>query len=350
MNTQAIVIATFGTSHEDTEEKTIIPIVKAVRRIFNEFDVRVAFTSHIIIRKLAKMGRKVPTPAETVAQLHEEGFSHVIVQPLLFMNGHEYHEKVTKPLEPWHDRFEGFVIGAPLLTSDEDIDMITDLITDLSQYYGGEKMVLMGHGTDHPADRLYARIQAEIDARKVDAHIATVEGQVQLRHVFPRLEQAGASRIHLAPLMLTAGEHAKNDMAGPDPDSWKSILTSAGLTVIAHLRGLGEYFRLQRIVVDHIRASKRILFPDRYARMQAAAKRKRTGVPRKEIPWFPTIAEEKCSGCGFCYLYCPKHVYTYDHGRRVAVATDPYACVINCSKCAGLCPSGAISFPDVPSL
>jgi sirohydrochlorin cobaltochelatase len=346
MSKQGILIVSFGTSYPETEEKTIKPITRKARKVFSDSEVRGAFTSRMIVKKLALKGRRVPTPEEAMEEMVQDGFTHVIVQPLLFLAGHEYQKKIVGPLTPYKKRLEGFIIGKPLISDEEDYDRAADLIGEISASLGGEKLVLMGHGTDHPSDRMYARLQAKLDTKNINALIATVEGETTLEAVLPRVKEGGAKRVHLHPLMLVAGDHAVNDMAGDSDDSWTSILKAEGIEAVPHLKGLGEYFPLRRIVFNHIRDSRKELYRERYGKMTEAAARKKYPAPREELPWYPTVYEEQCTGCGLCYLFCPKEVYVYNHENRVVRAKYPYSCVVNCSKCADLCPHGAITFPE----
>jgi len=346
MSKTGILIVSFGTSYRETEVKTIEPIIRQVGKLFWDAQVRSAFTSKIIIKKLAGKGRKVSTPREALEQMIRDGFSHVIVQPLHFLSGHEYHKKVVAPLEPLRDRLEGFAIGYPLVTHEEDYDRIIECIEEITALLGDEKLILMGHGSDHPADKMYSRLQELMDSKSINAMIATVNGAVRITDLIPKLQKEKVKKVHLHPLMLVAGDHAQNDMAGGDEDSWKNILLQEGIQVKAHIKGVGEYYPLRRIVIDHIRESKRKLFPDRYKKMQESASRKKLSAPREEVSWFPSVDQGRCIGCGICYLFCPKLVYKYNNENRKVQVVFPYSCVVNCSKCTALCPVGAITFPE----
>ena len=342
---KAILIVSFGTSYKETERKCIAPIEDTTQKIFKDYEVRRAFTSKMIIRKLAREGKIIPTPEEAVKQIVDDGFTHLIVQPLHFMKGHEYHNKIVEPLLPYRDNFGGFAIGEPLLSGENDFDQVTGVIKRLSESVKGEKIVFMGHGTDHPSDSVYSTLQKRIDEAKINAKIATVEGSISLNEILPELLNEKPELVHLFPLMLVAGDHANNDMAGND-DSWKTALGSNGINAIPHLQGMGELMKIRQIFIKHIRACKKELFPEKYRKMREAGKAQKSKVPREEIPWFPTINSDLCYGCGLCFIFCHRSVFLYDESRKSVTVNLPCNCVVNCSHCTTLCSAGAISFPE----
>lgn len=260
MEKKGVLIVSFGTSYRDTELKCIVPIEDAAKEVFEDFEVRRAFTSKIIIKKLTKKRKIIPTPEEAVKKMADEGFTHLIVQPLHFMKGHEYHKKIIEPLRLYKDSFKGFATGEPLLSSDNDFDQVADVIGDLSGSVNGEPLLLMGHGTDHPSDSAYSTLQKKLDDAEINAVIATVEGSIGLYDILPDLLNVGTKQVHLFPLMLVAGDHARNDMAGDD-NSWKTVLQSEGIEAIPHLQGMGKLLKIRQIFIRHIRTCKKELFP-----------------------------------------------------------------------------------------
>ena len=352
MSINGILVVSFGTSYEETEKKCITPLIEGVKNLYEDYIVRSAFTSRIIIGILKKRGRDVDTPEDAIRKMAEEGVEYLVVLPLHFMKGHEYEKKIVGPLSAYKGLFRKMVIADPLLSSEEDIQATAGFIDDLCSSYlkegAGEKLLFMGHGTDHRQDRVYGELQEKLDMKGIPAHIGTVEGERAIEDIIPRLKKEKAGKVHLLPFMLVAGDHARNDMAG-DENSWKTLLEEAGFDVQPHLRGMGEFFPLRRRYIIHLRKAMREIFPEKYARMREGSKKKTLLVPREEIPWYPTVSGDLCIGCGICYLYCPKGVYSMtggpSHGAK-AVTESPRDCVINCSKCADRCPEGAISFPE----
>ncbi len=258
---KVILIVSFGTSYREAEESCITPVENRVASVFGDYDVRRAFTSGIIIRKLGGEGRVIQMPIDAVRTIADEGFTHVIVQPLLFMKGHEFNNKIVNPLTALQNSFAGFVIGDPLMCSRDDFQQMEDIIAVRKASVGNEPVLLMGHGTDHPSNRVYQKLQIRLDKENRDIFIATVEGSPGLDDVVPILLKRGIKRIHLFPLMLVAGDHARNDMAGDNEDSWRSVLERLGIEAIPHVRGMGESVLLQKLVIQHIRTCQGMLFP-----------------------------------------------------------------------------------------
>ena len=203
----------------------------------------------------------------------------------------------------------------------------------------------MGHGTDHATDICYQNIQILLDTNNINANIATVEGKTTVADILPKLTKKSNKQVHLFPFMLTVGDHALNDMAG-DKNSWKTILQDNGLNPVIHLTGLGQYMRIRKIFLKHIRKGKKALFPQKYRKMKESALKKKYSIPREEIPWFPRIKNDLCNGCGLCYLFCHRDVYGYDEKSKKSIVINPYNCVVNCSHCIKFCRTGAIQFPQ----
>ncbi len=258
---KVILIVSFGTSYKGAEESCIKPVENGVASIFRDYEVRRAFTSNIIIRKLEGEGRVVQTPMNAVRAIADEGFTHLIVQPLLFMKGHEFNNKIVEPLMTLRNFFLGFAIGDPLMYTEDDFRQIQSIIARKKTSVGNEPILMMGHGTDHPSNKVYQMLQMGLDKEGSDIFIATVEGFPELDDVVPLIRKRGIKRVHLFPLMLVAGEHAQNDMAGDNDDSWKSILERLGIEAVPHLKGMGESILLQRLVIRHIRKCQGLLFP-----------------------------------------------------------------------------------------
>lgn len=256
----AILVVSFGTSYPDAERQSISPVHDAISDAFPDCAVRSAFTSRRVAAILAGHGRAVEGPHDALERLHHDGYSRVIVAPLLFLAGHEFEKKVLEPCRHWSSRFAALSVCAPVLSDEEGIRTMADIAADLCESVGGEQLLLMGHGTDHATDSVYAELQEVIDLNGTPALIATVEGQTTLDQILPRLIDAEVRRVHLFPLMLVAGQHALHDMAGDDDKSWKSRLLSSGIEPIVHLNGIGERVRLRRIVIGRVRAARRALF------------------------------------------------------------------------------------------
>jgi sirohydrochlorin cobaltochelatase len=258
---KAILVVSFGTTHEDTRRVTIDAIEEKIKHTFLDYDVRSAFTSHIILKVLKNRDNiHVDTPEEALEKLKNEGYNEVIVQPLHVIPGVEfdYINNVVKRYKK-SKSFEKIVVGRPLICFKGEEEGVPDdysvMVDALSkQLPHKDTVILMGHGTNHIANAVYCCFESVLRDRGFkNVHVATVEGYPTLDRVIPNVIAEGSTEVILMPLMLVAGDHAKNDMAGEDEDSWKSILEGEGFKVKIYLHGLGENRAVQDIYIEHIK-------------------------------------------------------------------------------------------------
>ena len=248
---QAILAVSFGTTYPDTLEKTIAATEAALAEAYPGWPVYRAFTSGMILKKLRQRdGVEIDNVAQAMARLEREGYTQVAVQSTHVMHGEEY-EKMLAQLEPYKLTME-IAVGAPLLHAQSDYEAVADALLSWLPLPGdGEALVLMGHGTAHFANSAYAQMEHVLQSRCPRIYIATVEGYPTLDSVAEQLQrQPEIRRLTLAPFMLVAGDHARNDMAGGE-DSWKETLEAKGYEVTCILKGLGECPDIQKLFVDH---------------------------------------------------------------------------------------------------
>ena len=248
---QAILAVSFGTTYPDTLEKTIAATEAALAEAYPGWPVYRAFTSGMILKKLRQRdGVEIDNVAQAMARLEREGYTQVAVQSTHVMHGEEY-EKMLAQLEPYKLTME-IAVGAPLLHAQADYEAVADALLSWLPLPGdGEALVLMGHGTAHFANSAYAQMEHVLQSRCPRIYIATVEGYPTLDSVAEQLQrQPEIRRLTLAPFMLVAGDHARNDMAGGE-DSWKETLEGKGYEVACILQGLGECPAIQKLFVAH---------------------------------------------------------------------------------------------------
>lgn len=240
---KAVLVVSFGTSYTDALEGCIAPTEAAIAAALPGRDLRRAFTSGMIMQKLERRdGLVIDDVPRALTRLLDEGYDDVVIQPTHIMNGEEY-DKLAAQAAPLLPRFGRAVLGEPLLTVAEDYRAAAEaLMAELPPTGAGEALVLMGHGSEHFANAAYALLEYVLhDLGWKDAFVGTVEGYPALEQVMARLaERSGIDRVLLCPFMVVAGDHARNDMAGEEPDSWKSRLEAAGYTVACMVRGLGQ--------------------------------------------------------------------------------------------------------------
>lgn len=253
---KAILVVSFGTSHTDTRKRTIEAIERDVAAAFPECRVYRAWTSGIIRKKVRERdGLFVMSVSEAMEQMKRDGITEVFVQPTHVINGVE-NERMIADAGAYQSQFASVRFGNPLLTTREDNQAV---IAAVAEEYSGleedEALVLMGHGTTHYANTVYAALDYEFkDEGHKNIFLGTVEAYPSLESIFRMLREAGFRKVCLAPFMIVAGDHAKNDLSGENADSWYSRFTSAGYEVRCQLKGLGEISAVRRVILEHIRS------------------------------------------------------------------------------------------------
>lgn len=253
-----ILLVSFGTSYNDSRRLTIGAIENAVAAAYPGWSVRRAFTSQTIIdRVAARDGEKIDNVTEALDRALANGVKVLVVQPTHLMNGIEYNE-LKDTLASYADAFTSLAVGAPLLSSEDDFQRVAAALVSATAEYDDAQtaVVLMGHGTEAESNGVYATMQEtlkSIGAEKI--FVGTVEATPTLDDVMRMLHTGPYHRIILRPLMIVAGDHANNDMAGDGPDSWKSVLFSVGYEPVPVLEGLGQLEAVQELFVLHVGAA-----------------------------------------------------------------------------------------------
>ena len=275
-----ILVVSFGTSFNDSRVMDIGGIEKAIQAANPDWSVRRAFTAQIIINHVqARDGEKIDNMQQALDRAVANGVKNLILQPTHLMHGAEYDEMV-EAVEEYADRFESVAIAEPLLGAvgsdatviNEDKAATAQAVTSVAVAEAGYDsidaagedgvaFVLMGHGTSHTAKVSYSQMQTQMDNLGYkNVFIGTVEGEPEetaCEAVIEAIAEAGYAKVILRPLMVVAGDHANNDMAGDDEDSWKSMFIASGSfeSVDAQIAGLGQIEEIQQIYVDHTAAA-----------------------------------------------------------------------------------------------
>ena len=273
-----LLVVSFGTSFNDSRVQDIKGIEDALAAAYPEWSVRRAFTAQIIINHVqARDGEKIDNMDQALERAVANGVKNLIVQPTHLMHGAEYDEMV-EALEAYKDKIEHITIAEPMLGEvgadatviNADKEAVAKAIVDAAVADGGFEsaaaakdagtaFVFMGHGTAHVAKVTYSQMQSQMAALGYDnVFIGTVEGEPEetsCESVIAAVKAAGYTTVVLRPLMVVAGDHANNDMAGDDADSWKSMVEAAGLTTVCQIAGLGRLEAVQQLYVAHSAAA-----------------------------------------------------------------------------------------------
>jgi sirohydrochlorin cobaltochelatase len=252
-NMDAILLVTFGTSDQEAR-KAFANIEKLTREKFPAYEIRWAYTSEMIRKKLAKKGEILHSPEEALAKLKEDGFKNVYAQSLHIIPGEEFHQIVTVASKFKKD-FKILSISPPLLSSMEDVrKSVRIMLSKIPAERQKEDAVLfMGHGSEkHPSDMIYVATAYVIEKSDSNAFIATVDGNPKFDEVLEKLKERKVKKAYVLPFMSVAGDHAKNDMAGDDADSWKSQLSKNGIAAVPLIKGMAEYDEIVNIWLEHL--------------------------------------------------------------------------------------------------
>jgi sirohydrochlorin cobaltochelatase len=253
---KGILLITFGTSYPEAR-KTFDHVDSIFKKQWPDVDVRWAYTASFIRQKLEGQGIHVDSPTEALAKMGEAGCTHVAVQSLHFIPGAEFHDvlKTVGSFNRIHWGIKKTTIGGPLISKHQDMQQMANFICKTFPAADNKKeaVLLMGHGSHHAANVYYPAFQYYLEERSPDHFIGTVEGYPLLDEVTRKLDAGGYQKIKLVPFMSVAGNHAQNDMAGDQQDSWKSQLEAKGYQVEIVMKGLADYDEVVQIWIDHLK-------------------------------------------------------------------------------------------------
>ena len=275
-----LLVVSFGTSFNDSRAEDVKGIEDALAEAYPDWSVRRAFTAQIIINHVeARDDEVIDNMQQALDRAVENGVKNLVVQPTHLMHGAEYDE-MTEAINGYKDKFESVAIAEPMLGEvgddatviNDDKKAVAQAITDEAckeagfdsmdaAAEAGTAFVFMGHGTSHTANVTYDQMQAQMeDLGFKNAFIGTVEGKPEdtaCDKVIEKVKEAGYKNVVLRPLMVVAGDHANNDMAGDDEDSWKSQFVASGNfeNVDTQIAGLGRIEAVEQLYVDHTKAA-----------------------------------------------------------------------------------------------
>lgn len=256
MEKKAILLVTFGTSKPEAK-KAFENIEKLTRERFPDTEIRWGFTSNMIRKKLLKQGEVTYSPQMALAKLSEDGFTHVAVQSLHTINGVEFDklQAVVTKATTHPALFSQITLGDPLLSSHVTTEQVMHhLLAEIpAERSADDAVIVMGHGTEHHfADLIYTATAAILNGIDPRAYLGTVEGYNTIDRILEKCKKDQIKKAYLIPFMSVAGDHAQNDLAGDDDDSWKSILQSEGIECSVIMKGTAEFDSIVGVWLDHL--------------------------------------------------------------------------------------------------
>lgn len=250
-----ILLVAFGTSVTEAQ-KTYGHIESIVSQTFAHVEIRWAFTSAFVRKKLLKAGQHTLSPLSALAQMADEGFTHVAVQSLHVIPGYEYHDllQIAHTLQNLPKGIVRIEVGAPLLSSHADLQMAARRLVDWSLGFRSstEALVLMGHGTSHPANVYYPAFQHYLHQIDANVFLGTIEGYPTLDDVTHQLKSQGIGKAWLFPFLTVAGDHAVHDMTGTEDGNWLQQLAKEGIGAHPIMQGLGSIDSVVGIWAMHL--------------------------------------------------------------------------------------------------
>ncbi len=255
---KGILLVAFGTTVPEAQI-SFENIERSVKKIFPGIPVRWGYTSRTIIRKMGEKGKHLATPEEALSSMMRENFTHVAVQSFHVMPGAEFHGLV-KNVQRFAGMSKGLkkvIVGYPLMSSSEDVQRVAETFLRIipPERRKRDAVVFMGHGTYHPANVYYAALNYHVQKLDPNVFVGTVEGWPEIDDITTDLKKNRIEKAYLMPFMTVAGDHARNDMAGPDENSWKSILEKEGIKCVPVLKGTAEFQEFVDIWVDHLKSA-----------------------------------------------------------------------------------------------
>lgn len=253
MKKKALLVVSFGTSFIDSRKASLDKILELITDEFTDFDIFEAYTSKVIINKYKKRDNiTILNVGEAIEKIYRAGYKEVVVATTLIINGAEYY-KMNDFINPYREKFEKISIGRPLLTETGDyLEVAKALGREISATDDKTAVVFMGHGTHHHANSAYPMLDYIFKHNGFPNYfMGTVEGCPSLKNISEYLKKQTYEKILLYPFMTVAGDHAHNDMAGEEEDSWLEMFKAQGYRVEANLVGLGEMESIQEIFIEH---------------------------------------------------------------------------------------------------
>lgn len=243
----SVLMVHFGTTFDDTRKNTIDAVNDEAKKEFPDMEVREAYTSRIIMRRLKERGIVKDNPAEALDKLAKEGYTHIIVQPTNVINGVES-KTLEQQLEMYKNKFKEIRTGSALLSAPEDYKAVAEIINkEVGELADDEAVVLVGHGTHDSGNAAYPAMDYTAKSMGYKFYVGTIEGFPEFDDVVRGLKKDNIKKVILMPFMFVAGDHANNDIAV----DWKEALEKEGFIVKVKLTSLGMMEDIRKMFINH---------------------------------------------------------------------------------------------------
>lgn len=243
----SVLMVHFGTTFDDTKKNTIDAVNDEAKKEFPDMEIREAYTSRIIMRRLKERGIVKDNPTEALDKLAKEGYTHIIVQPTNVINGVES-KTLEQQLEMYKDKFKEIRTGSALLSTPEDYKAVAEIIDkEVGKVTDNEAVVLVGHGTHDNGNAAYPAMDYTAKSMGYKFYVGTIEGFPEFDDVVRGLKKDNIKKVILMPFMFVAGDHANNDIAV----DWKEALEKEGFIVEVKLTSLGMMEDIRKMFIDH---------------------------------------------------------------------------------------------------
>lgn len=251
-----ILVVSFGTTYREARKLSLEQIENTIASAYNNFSVYKAYTSRIVKKCIYENeGILIPDVGQALQKISEDGIENIYIQPTHIIPGEEYN-KILNAVIKYKNKFNIIKTAMPLLSSDKDFELTASI---LNHCYGfgntnsDNAFILMGHGSGHSANKCYSQFQDTLNQKGFsNVFVSTVEGFPDFDSSLNILKKHSYKNITLIPFMVTAGDHAHNDMAGNKEDSWKNRLINLGYNVTVITQGLGEIKEIQNLYLSHL--------------------------------------------------------------------------------------------------
>ena len=253
MTETAVLLAAYG-SRAAGPKAALDAVADRVRAEWPDAPCTLCYTSPVMRDHMRRAGQKAPSPEEALDALRRAGVRRVAIQSLHIIPGSEFHDLLMLAnARMQEDAFERIEVGFPLLGGEAEIDRVAEALLELiPERNGNEAVLLMGHGTLHPGHAYYEALSGRLQRLDDTVFLGAMDADPGIADIRNQLLRRGIRKVYLLPFLFGAGGHAKRDMAGDGPASWKSILGAAGLEIEPILKGAGDYESLVTIWLDHL--------------------------------------------------------------------------------------------------